>query len=96
MEPRQKQFFKAIKSNNLKLIDEKNFEDLVNLAHHKSFQYPIHFACEFGRIEVLPWLAKKGANFNVTDRDGKHALHYAAHNLHVECCHFLIKGKLTV
>ena len=96
MNPRQKKFFKAIKSNNLKIIEKENFDDLVNLPHQKSFQYPIHFACELGRLEVLQWLATKEANFKVTDRDGKHALHYAAHNLHVDCCHFLIKGKPTV
>ena len=94
MEQRQKRLFKLIKSNNTTQLEKGgDFDDLVNTPHHRSFQYPVHLAAELGHLDVLKWLFKSGANFNVTDRDGKHCLHYAAHQLHYDCCAFIINGK---
>ena len=44
-------------------------------------------------MNILRYLGQNGANFNVTDRDGKHPLHYAASNLNNDALLYLLDGN---
>lgn len=51
---------------------------------------PLHWAARMGHIEVVDYLAKRGANINVRDNDGWTPLHLAAQHGHLDVVKLLV------
>ena len=67
---------------------------LLNEPHPASTQFPIHCAAEFDALNVTKFLCENvKVNPNVTDKDGKHVLHYAANNLSYQVLEYLVNGN---
>ena len=67
---------------------------MLNEPHPASTQFPIHCAAEFDALNVTKFLCENvKVNPNVTDKDGKHALHYAANNLSYQVLEYLVNGN---
>ena len=67
---------------------------LLNQPHPTSSQFPIHCAAEFDAINVTRFLCEDvKVNVNVTDKDGKHVLHYAANNLSHRVLEYFVNGN---
>jgi len=74
-------------------LSTDNSVDAINGCHPSSTQFPVHCAAENNSVRILRYLADQGANFNVTDRDGKQPLHYAANSLNNEALLYLLDGN---
>ena len=83
-------------SNTLKQTQPNNnvILALLNQPHPASTQFPIHCAAEFDALNVTKFLCENvKVNLNVTDKDGKHVLHYAANNLSYRVLEYLVNGN---
>jgi len=90
-----KKLFKLIRNDKLEAISALTDSEkaLLNQPHPASTQFPIHCAAEFDALNVTKFLCENvKVNLNVTDKDGKHVLHYAANNLSYQVLEYLVNG----
>jgi len=90
-----KKLFKLIRNDKLDTIEMMSDAEkaLLNQPHPASSQFPVHCAAEFDAINVTKFLLEHiKVNINVTDKDGKHCLHYAANNLSQRVLEYFVNG----
>jgi len=51
---------------------------------------PIHYAADYGQLEVLQYLVDKGADLNVTDKHGISAILAAIWEGHTDCVKLML------
>ena len=94
---RAKALLKIIKSGsllNLEIFFEINGIKSLEDCHPSSTAYPVHYAAEFGHLEIIKYFYRKNLNFLVTTNDLKTVLHFAAGNHHLNVCEFILENKL--
>ena len=75
----QKAFATATMSGNLegmKEAVEAGASVETTILEHESTSY--HWAAGHGNLEIMDWLARKGADHSARDKDGSTPMHYAA------------------
>jgi tetratricopeptide (TPR) repeat protein/ankyrin repeat protein len=75
----------------IKLTSKRN--DINPNLPNKREIYPIHFAIQSNRLDIIKNLISLGANINATDKNLKTPLHYAAESGDMEIIELLLMNK---
>lgn len=84
------EFIWSVKNGELK--DVQDFVEKQNKDINAQIEgrCPIHYAADYGQIEIIKYLVSKGANVNVLDRHGISALLAATWEGHKDCVKYLL------
>eukprot|EP00794_Sanderia_malayensis_P018196 gene18196-20012_t len=79
----------AIKNGDLDALKDADIEKNVN-AKIMNGRMPIHFAADYGQLEVLKFLVDQGADINLKDDHGITPLLAAIFEEHASCVKYLL------
>jgi ankyrin repeat protein len=68
----------------------------ISLPHSTTNSAPLHFAAEYGHVEVVKILLEKGANIGAQNQNGYTPLHFAAEYGHVEVVKILLEKGANI
>ena len=72
------------------LIEKHNVD--INIEGYEE-KTPLHYACEYGHLQIVEYLISKGANVNAKDKYGNHVIHYASKLGHLPIVQYLIEKQ---
>ena len=91
----EENFAWAVKTGDIegvkKFVETQNMS--VNMADHANKRTPMHWAADFGQVEVMTYLLAKGANVNAKDQHGITPLLAAVYENHANAVKFLLDNK---
>lgn len=94
--------FEACKNGDLKLVQKLIDKTKINLKQNNYYYYGnrkstfLHFACGFGRKDVVQYLLSCGADPSHKDEGGLEPLHNACSFGHVDVVELLLANKVNV
>lgn len=92
---------KAIINDNLSDFEflSKSLESLKDVINLKSNENSLHLCSIFNSTAIMKYLLTECAqtiDVNLTNREGKTALHLSAQHRHIRCCELLLSNQQTV
>eukprot|EP01104_Vermistella_antarctica_P014683 TRINITY_DN4674_c0_g1_i1.p1 TRINITY_DN4674_c0_g1~~TRINITY_DN4674_c0_g1_i1.p1 ORF type:complete len:121 (-),score=41.23 TRINITY_DN4674_c0_g1_i1:244-606(-) len=75
---------------NVKNAIEKEGENVNAVSEDINKQTPLHWAADYGQLEVMTYLVSKGANVNAKNNFGITPLLAATYESHTSCVKFLL------
>ncbi|KAK7490063.1 hypothetical protein BaRGS_00018763 [Batillaria attramentaria] len=76
---------------------DNNLTSCLSVSHKRTGDTVLHLACRYGRQDLLSLLStNSGANFEISNFEGKKPLHEAAQYGQFECVRFLLEKGLQV
>ena len=99
--PNDQQFFKAAQTGDVKFFTELNEKCGANKSwlsrtYPKSGDTAVHYAAQFGHVNLVKFLVNCGADVEKPNFDGKKPLHEAAQFSQLECVKFLVENGANV
>lgn len=81
----------SIKNGELDRVQEDIELKQIDVNSEINGRYPLHYAADFGQVEVLSYLIKKGAKVDVEDKHGITPLLAAIWEGHTKCVQMLLE-----
>ncbi|XP_037070692.1 myotrophin-like [Pollicipes pollicipes] len=81
----------GIKNGDLEQVKELVESKNVDVNQAIDGRSPIHYAADYGQLEVLEYLLNRGADLNVTDKHGISVILAAIWEGHTDCVKLMLK-----
>ncbi|XP_043246498.1 myotrophin-like [Amphibalanus amphitrite] len=81
----------SIKNGDIEQVKEAVESKKVDLNAPIDGRSPIHYAADYGQLEVLKYLLSKGADLNVLDKHGISAILAAIWEGHTDCVKLMLE-----